>query len=317
MTTSMLEQRGMTQAYIDKIKPIAVVQTAYQYWLANAPTCPCNKKPKYSIGIVDSGGTEILEIGKSYDLSSTGYKVDSAVGFINPLPTGDFTVRSQFDVTNNGGHSVSASIALPDLRIGIHAIISIEIHSFLSDEPQEVGCFLPPSSYDSSHTGLTDLSHGECIIKCHDDGHRVAALLNVIIIKVPEISTYLFQLKLLFQGVDCHCLNDIGTDSVLLDQVASSRCNAVCPGNNKQKCGGTGVLTVVVAECEAGWTRFGGKCFKEVTRTDPIDWRDAMQTCAQVAYFSIVFLSILATIIPGTRKLPVVSIITSGIPICD
>ena len=76
---------------------------------------------------------------------------------------------------------------------------------------------------------------------------------------------------------------------MLLDQVASSRCNAVCPGNNKQKCGGPGVLTVVVAECESGWTRFGGKCYKEVTRSEPVDWRDAMQTCSQVNYKSRFF----------------------------
>ena len=64
----------------------------------------------------------------------------------------------------------------------------------------------------------------------------------------------------------CHCLSDIGTDAVLMDKLHPDRCNKACPGNDKQKCGGTNAVTVLVAKCEDGWTRFGGKCFKQIKK---------------------------------------------------
>ena len=73
----------------------------------------------------------------------------------------------------------------------------------------------------------------------------------------------------------------MGHESVALIQVASERCSIACTGNSEQMCGGPDAVTVVVAKCPDGWTRFGGKCFQEITRDD-IDWRDAMQTCSDV-----------------------------------
>ena len=83
------------------------------------------------------------------------------------------------------------------------------------------------------------------------------------------------------QGQDCNCLNDVGHETVALSQVDPDRCNIACPANPEQKCGGPDAVTVVVAKCQDGWTRFGGKCLREITR-DAIDWRDAMQTCSDV-----------------------------------
>ena len=62
----------------------------------------------------------------------------------------------------------------------------------------------------------------------------------------------------------------------------AGRCNKVCPSNTGQKCGGDGVITVLLAECEAGWKRFGSKCFKENTNTSGVEWREAIQECAKV-----------------------------------
>ena len=76
-------------------------------------------------------------------------------------------------------------------------------------------------------------------------------------------------------------MNDVGHESVALTQVASERCSIACTDNPEQKCGGPDAVTVLVATCPDGWTRFGGKCFLEITRDD-IDWRDAMQTCSDV-----------------------------------
>ena len=39
MTTAMLEDRGMTQDYIDKIKPIGIVMSAIQVEVANGESC--------------------------------------------------------------------------------------------------------------------------------------------------------------------------------------------------------------------------------------------------------------------------------------
>ena len=83
------------------------------------------------------------------------------------MTSGDVTVRLQMDKTVNSGSdnvTIDAYIGLPDLKI---------------DGPHEVGCFLPPPSYDSSHPALADLSHEECLVKCSQDGKRVATILNV------------------------------------------------------------------------------------------------------------------------------------------
>ena len=40
-------------------------------------------------------------------------------------------------------------------------------------------------------------------------------------------------------------------------------------------------MTVLTAQCEAGWTRFGGKCLKEVVpSTAEVTVREALQTCS-------------------------------------
>ena len=91
------------------------------------------------------------------------------------------------------------------------------------------------------------------------------------------------------QGEDCYCYADIGTESTLMDQVASSQCNIACAGNPGQKCGGATAGTVLVAKCEQGWTRFGEKCLKEITfdnlDTEGLKFTDGIQTCAAVSPF--------------------------------
>ena len=39
VTTSMLEEKGMTAAYIDKIRPVAMVRSALHVVKANGETC--------------------------------------------------------------------------------------------------------------------------------------------------------------------------------------------------------------------------------------------------------------------------------------
>ena len=48
----------------------------------------------------------------------------------------------------------------------------------LSDGPFEVGCFKTLSSYEST-ADLIDVTHEKCIIKCNDDGFRIAMIENV------------------------------------------------------------------------------------------------------------------------------------------
>ena len=49
------------------------------------------------------------------------------------------------------------------------------------DGPLEVGCFLPPDSYDSTNAAFSagSLSHHACVVKCFEDGKRIAVIFNV------------------------------------------------------------------------------------------------------------------------------------------
>ena len=105
-----------------------------------------------------------------------------------------------------------------------------------------------------------------------------------------------------------------------MDQVASTQCNIACAGNPGQKCGGATVGTVLVAECEQGWTRFGEKCLMEVTfdnlDSEGLMFTDGMQTCAAVRSFFITihFFTILSSLVPWWFH--VVSILSNRRPIC-
>ena len=110
----MLEQKGMTQTYIDKIKPIAVIISAYQ---AHCRSSSCTHQPKHKFEIDDSSGTSILNEGK---LAWRGNleTSESIMGFMNPIPTGDLTIRMSVSQTAGGTDYADAYAALPDLRIG-------------------------------------------------------------------------------------------------------------------------------------------------------------------------------------------------------
>ena len=155
------------------------------------------------------------------------------------------------------------------------------------------------------------------MVKCHDDGMRIAAISNVITKKYLRI----IALYLLYtlQGEDCYCYADIGTESTLMDQVASSQCNIACAGNPGQKCGGATAGTVLVAKCEQGWTRFGEKCLREVTfdnlDSEGLKFTDGIQTCAAVSpFFSK---SITSNFFGSVSRWHImVSIITNRGPVC-
>ena len=75
-------------------------------------------------------------------------------------------------------------------------------------------------------------------------------------------------------------MESTGPEGTPLDLAPSSQCPLSCPGDQSQKCGGPDSVTVLTAECEAGWTRFGAKCLKEVVPTTPeVKVREALQTC--------------------------------------
>ena len=118
----MIEQKGMPQNYIEKIQPIAYVISALQTEVANGETCSaanCVTAPSSTIGIIDQNG-DILSTHKMY-LKSTTMTSDRIIGFANPMPVGDITIRQQVDKTvQSGANNVTANgyIALPDLRIG-------------------------------------------------------------------------------------------------------------------------------------------------------------------------------------------------------
>ena len=101
------------------------------------------------------------------------------------------------------------------------------------------------------------------------------------------------MLNHLLQGVDCHCLAGIEHNDDVPDKVPEERCDKICPGNSHQTCGGANAVTIVVAECESGWTRFGGKCFQQITKTGGAEFRDAAQSCAQLPGASLWFPSTL------------------------
>ena len=123
ITTTMLEQKGIPQNYIEKIQPIAYVMSAYQSEVANGETCTppsaCATSPTSTIGIIDENGSEMLSTFK-LPLKSNKMTSDRIIGFVNPMPTGDITIREQVDKEVQAANSVTANgyIALPDLRIG-------------------------------------------------------------------------------------------------------------------------------------------------------------------------------------------------------
>ena len=105
-----------------------------------------------------------------------------------------------------------------------------------------------------------------------------------------------------------------------MDQLAPTQCDIACPGNPGQRCGGAAAGTVLVAECEQGWTRFGEKCLMEVTfdnlDSEGLMFTDGMQTCAAVRSFFITihFFTILSSLVPWWFH--VVSIFSNRRPIC-
>ena len=189
----------------------------------------------------------------------------------------------------------------------------------ISDGPLEVGCFILTSDHNSVHQAVAALTHEECVVKCHDDGMRIAAISNVL--AKNSLDLLHFYLLYTLQGEDCYCYADIGTESTLMDQVASSQCNIACAGNPGQKCGGATVGTVLVAKCEQGWTRFGEKCLREVTfdnlDSEGLKFTDGIQTCAAVSpFFSISITHKLLFCVLVSRWIIVVSIITNRSPVC-
>ena len=55
----------------------------------------------------------------------------------------------------------------------MHEIIKI------SDGPLEVGCFILSSDFNTAHQAVASMTHEECVVKCHDDGMRIAAISKV------------------------------------------------------------------------------------------------------------------------------------------
>ena len=62
----------------------------------------------------------------------------------------------------------------------------------ISDGPLEVGCFILTSDHNSVHQAVAALTHEECVVKCHDDGMRIAAISNVLAKQLLYISCTLF-----------------------------------------------------------------------------------------------------------------------------
>ena len=58
----------------------------------------------------------------------------------------------------------------------------------ISDGPLEVGCFILTSDHNSVHQAVAALTHEECVVKCHDDGMRIAAISNVLAKQLLYIS---------------------------------------------------------------------------------------------------------------------------------
>ena len=55
----------------------------------------------------------------------------------------------------------------------MHEIIKI------SDGPLEVGCFILSSDFNTVHQAVASMTHEECVVKCHEDGMRIAAISKV------------------------------------------------------------------------------------------------------------------------------------------
>ena len=163
---ALLEERGLSAAYIDKLLPVAVVKSAVHAVTAAGETCgsgnsesptlasgrsdvtftdkECPDPPSHKVGF-DIGGSEtVYEAELPY---REDYRVsERRMKFLSPLTSGDLKIMAEVTKTVSGGSPFTATgfITLPDLRI---------------DRPMEVGCFALPASFDSSHSAVADLDH--------------------------------------------------------------------------------------------------------------------------------------------------------------
>ena len=85
----------------------------------------------------------------------------------------------------------------------------------------------------------------------------------------------------MLQGEDCHCLARLDSSTgAALDLAPPPSCALACPGSPGEKCGGQDTVTLVTAQCQAGWTRFGEKCLREILPTTAeVSLREAHQAC--------------------------------------
>ena len=120
------------------------------------------------------------------------------------------------------------------------------------DGPAVMGCYKVLDINDfGPQTISASLTRAQCILQCKGQGKRISGVMF---------------------GVKCFCIDKFPRLSAL--PVQSDKCTTPCSGDDQHFCGGTDSITLMVVECEAGWTRFGDGCFKADQATMQMDAQD-------------------------------------------
>ena len=225
ITVDRLEELGLTQEYIELIKPTAYIRS-FGRVLVGSATDSYNIK----LTLLLANGTALT--------STTSVKVTAATDSatnptgtgsgdrlvtlpLSPLPLGDLTISAELP-----GNQVL--LTPPELRL---------------DLPMLLGCYTAPAA-DLAAVALTDpaMTRPKCVLHCHSLGKRFVLLAG---------------------GTDCFCHDQeiVGK----LTSAEAGNCSSTCAGDAMFLCGGPGAVALLVAECQEGWTRFGESCFKGFT----------------------------------------------------
>ena len=253
ITTSHLDNFGLTQDYIDKLKPAAYVRTfgrVTPYGKGFVGDGEATEKRNFQIQITFPNATSLSHGTNFYITQSTD--VDTQLGtardfFITKafesLPPGGFTIKAGYHKKTTDSTGRVLMVTPPEVRV---------------DLPLVMGCYtMSGADRGTADLSANDMTTMKCVLHCHGLSKRFAVVGG---------------------GNDCYCHEESIIGKIV--QVDSSQCNSRCGGDPTNLCGGASAFTMLVAECQDSWTRFGQSCFKGFT-DNTLDAEDAYDRCGE------------------------------------
>lgn len=253
ITTSHLENFGLTQDYIAKLKPAAYVRTfgrVLPYGKVFVGSGDPTEKRNMQIKVTFQNGSS-LSHGTNLDILP-GTDTDTQLGRVQDtvltkafesLPLGDFTIKAGYHKKADDSTGRVLVLTPPEVRV---------------DLPLAMGCYtMSDTDRGTADLSATDMTTIKCVLHCHGLSKRFSVLGG---------------------GSDCYCYDKDIIEKVV--QADSTECNNRCSGDLTSLCGGANAFTMLVAECQDSWARFGESCFKGFTN-NTLDAEDAYNMCGE------------------------------------